>query len=214
MPSKLGHLVKLVPVAIGGTYSAYPSFLPTEPKDIKSLFEERKCYVVAHSEKSSGSGSTEGEKYLLACRTYPVGKTLDFFYFDTSSKSKIAIPVKYLKLGNNDDSGGGQEKGKKLDLDFIWGNSTSFEAKPFVFNTPVFDFELRGNQETGLYLINLCKETEIGTFLNVTNSKQILKCMWNGNDGKEWGDFWKEAEKKNYYFCLFQVQIIKVTRRK
>lgn len=34
MPSEAGHLVKLIPVAIGGTYASSPGLLPTPPKDM------------------------------------------------------------------------------------------------------------------------------------------------------------------------------------
>ncbi|AFN65169.1 hypothetical protein WEN_01880 [Mycoplasma wenyonii str. Massachusetts] len=90
-------MVRLVPVLIGGTYASSNALLPAQPKNIKALLAERKCYVAAKD--------TNDKKYLLACRTHPVGKTLDFFYFDSSRR--VAVPVKHLKIA----SGGGRRQG-------------------------------------------------------------------------------------------------------
>ncbi|AFN65166.1 hypothetical protein WEN_01865 [Mycoplasma wenyonii str. Massachusetts] len=102
MPFKAGHLFKLVPVTIGGTYVTYPSFLPTMPKHIEGLLSERNCFIV-----QKGSDNN----YLLACVT-KIGKTFDFFFHNPSSSH--SIPVKYLKLGSSSDSGGAQTKTKNL----------------------------------------------------------------------------------------------------
>ncbi|WP_043911334.1 hypothetical protein [Mycoplasma wenyonii] len=91
--------------------------------------------------------------------------------------------------------GGGEDKGKKLNLDFTWGNSSSFETKPFVFNTPIFDFELGESQAKNLYLMNLCKEVEDGVFSDIPGSKKILKCVWEGKGEELWEDYWVEAEE-------------------
>ncbi|AFN65167.1 hypothetical protein WEN_01870 [Mycoplasma wenyonii str. Massachusetts] len=178
MPSKLGHLVKLVPVAIGGTYSAYPSFLPTQPKDIKGLLNERKCYIVTQSKKETGGSSSNKAKYLFACTTDPVGKTLDFFYFDSSRR--VAVPVKHLKESR---SGGGNEE-KQINLGFTWGGSTSLQ----ILNIPLF--EINGVSTKDLYLTDLCKGTEIQV---LAERAEILKCTGVGEDGQSKEYYWKRG---------------------
>lgn len=110
MPSKAGHLVKLIPVAIGGTYASSPGLLPTPPKDMEMLLEERACYIVT----TVRNEKTKNTEYLLACRIKEFDQSLDFFFYSPSSTVKkstskgTAIPVRYLN-----DLGGAKETRKK-----------------------------------------------------------------------------------------------------
>lgn len=174
MPSKLGHLVKLVPFAIGGTYSTYPSFLPTQPKDIKGLLTERKCYIVTQSKKESGGSSSNKAKYLFACTTDPVGKTLDFFYFDSSRR--VAIPVKCLKV-----TSGGDNEEKQINLGFTWGGSFTLKVELSTFNTPFSEY----GEGTKIYPSSFCKETVITQL----SQKELLKCTWS--EIRE--DYWRRV---------------------
>ncbi|AFN65172.1 hypothetical protein WEN_01895 [Mycoplasma wenyonii str. Massachusetts] len=176
MPWKLAHAIKLIPILITGTFTVSPSFLPPPPaQDIGWLLSERKCFIAARDD-----GKT---KQLLACRTYPTGKSLYFYFYDSGDEGRRkgqAIPVKHLKLTAEESSG----DDKNIHLDFLWGEQTTFKAK-FIFHENWEEDE--GIKGRGLDLTSLCEKAGVLSYRKRGEEKKSwLRCVYGGGEKEFW----------------------------